>query len=183
MSALVLIVQPAHFWIQEATTRRPIVRYAVKANTLRRLEPQRQPLALTVWRANMQHNKGAMKRVTASSAASASTRRHLQPRQRQHARVVSRARHRLQAAMRKQTARTCVRQATRGSLDRARPATPGKGLGAPQNDLNADAGAQERKARSLGGRCCSQTRSNILTPSSAPATGHAAAARPLATGR
>ena len=123
MSALALIVQPAHFWIQEATTRRPIVRYVAKANTLRRLEAQRQPLALTVWLANMQHSKGAMKRVTASSAASASTRRHLQPRHRQHARVVQRARQRLQAATMKQTVSISVRQAIRDFQERVRPAT------------------------------------------------------------
>ena len=123
MSALALIVQPAHFWIQEATTRRPIVRYVAKANTLRRLEAQRQPLALTVWLANMQHSKGAMKRVTVSSAASENIQQHLQPCQRQHARVVQRARHRLQAATMKQTAPICVRQAIRGSQERVRPAT------------------------------------------------------------
>ena len=91
MSALVLIVQPAHFWIQEATTRRPIVRYAVKANTLRRLEPQRQPHALTVWRANMQHSKGAMKRVTAYCVAWASIRPRRAPRKQARANCASRA--------------------------------------------------------------------------------------------
>ena len=114
MSALALIVQPAHFWIQEATTKRAIARYVVKANTLRRLEPQRQPHALTVWRANMRHNMGTIKRVTAYCAAWASIQARRALRKQARANRASRASFPPRAvAMRTQIAKPAGRASTR----------------------------------------------------------------------
>ena len=107
---------------RKAMVQPQIARHAMLASFRISLGPSQQHRARRVRRESTLTLRVAQQKATASSAASANTRRYLQPRQRQHARVVQRARHRLQAATMKQTAPICVRQAIRGSQERVRPA-------------------------------------------------------------
>ena len=117
------IATRAHTSQRKAMVQPQIARHAMRARFRLSLGPSQQHRARRVrWESTLTL-RVAQQRATASSAASANTQQHLEPRQRQHARVVQRARHRLQAATMKQTAPICVRQAIRGSQERVRPAT------------------------------------------------------------